>query len=212
MVLVEGDYCPDVDQTCLGYLDPPGRYHEYRCREYEKPATCKAPRRPMRFCMDTREYTPPGHRLPTHYVSFRDARRICGQLGKRPCTESEWNFACEGEQMRPYPYGFRRNASICNADRTQLTDDDGKLKDLRAPSGSFEGCVSPFGVYDLAGNVEELVASDDDPTVPVMKGAWWLPGRNHCRARQTFHNDVYKGIETGFRCCADAVREKDPQR
>lgn len=114
--------------------------------------------------------------------------------------------------MRPYPYGFRRNASICNADRTQLTDDDGKLKDLRAPSGSFEGCVSPFGVYDLAGNVEELVASDDDPTVPVMKGAWWLPGRNHCRARQTFHNDVYKGIETGFRCCADAVREKDPQR
>ncbi|MGE3676199.1 MAG: hypothetical protein AB7K71_41400, partial [Polyangiaceae bacterium] len=26
MVLVEGEYCPKVKQTCLRYLDPPGRF------------------------------------------------------------------------------------------------------------------------------------------------------------------------------------------
>lgn len=204
MVLVAGEYCPDVDSQCLGFLDPPGRYHEYRCREYA-PARCGSPRLAMAFCIDALEYVPPGESLPAHFVSFRDAVRTCEELGKRICREREWNFACEGQGMLPYPYGLRRDASICNADHTDLFGPDGKtVRDRRAPGGSHRGCVSPFGVYDLTGNVEEFVARDDDPTRPVMKGAWWLPGRNHCRARQTYHNDGYKGVETGFRCCADA--------
>jgi hypothetical protein len=204
MVLVAGNYCPDMDSECLGYLDPPGPYHEYRCREYA-PAQCRSPRIEMAFCIDALEYTPPGEGLPAHFVSFRDAVRTCETLGKRICLEREWNFACEGEAMLPYPYGSRRDASICNADHTDLFGPDGRtVRDRRAPGGFHRGCVSPFGVYDLSGNVEEFVARNDDPTKPVMKGAWWLPGRNHCRARQTFHNDGYKGVETGFRCCADA--------
>jgi len=206
MVLAQGAYCPEVEHTCLGYLDPPGRYHEYRCGEYA-PARCAGPRESMKFCIDAREYTPPNQSLPAHFVSFRDAKRICGGLGKRLCLESEWNFACEGEQMLPYPYGSKREASICNADHTDLRGKDGGIRDQRAPSGAHQGCVSPFGVYDMAGNLEEFVERDDAPGEPAMKGAWWLPGRNHCRARQTFHNEVYKGVETGFRCCADVVDE-----
>lgn len=203
MAFVEGSYCPEVEQPCLGYLDPPGRYHHYRCRAYG-PSRCLGARRQMRYCIDAREYTPAGKSLPAHHVSYRDAVRICGQQGKRTCLESEWIFACEGEEMRPYPYGFERDARACNADHTDIWEPGTKsIRDQRVPSGSLAGCRSPFGVFDLAGNVEELVASDDDVSRPVMKGAWWLPGRNHCRARQTFHNDVYKGIETGFRCCAD---------
>lgn len=204
MVLVAGNYCPDVDSRCLGYLDPPGRYHEYRCREYA-PSECKSPRVAMAFCIDALEYAPPGESLPAHFASFRDATTTCESIGKRVCREREWNFACEGEGMLPYPYGLRRDASVCNADQTDLMGPDGKtVRDRRTPRGSHRGCVSPFGVFDLAGNVEEFVARDDDPSKPVMKGAWWLPGRNHCRARQTFHNDGYSGVETGFRCCADA--------
>jgi len=214
MVLVQGMYCPEVAQRCLGYLDPPGRYHEYRCREYARPATCKSNRVPMRFCIDVGEFTPLGQSLPAHFVSFREAIRLCARAGKRLCRESEWNFACEGEQMLPYPYGFVRDSSACHADRTDIFEPDGKkVRDMRKPTGQMPACRSPFGVMDMAGNLEELVALDGtEPPRPVMKGDWWHPGRNHCRARQTFHNDVYKGVETGFRCCADAapVGEENP--
>ena len=42
--------------------------------------------------------------------------KICQAQGKRLCTEREWNFACEGEEMRPYPYGWSREPK-CNQDR-----------------------------------------------------------------------------------------------
>ena len=81
MVPIEGDYCPEVEHTCLGYLDPPGRYHEYRCREYAPPR-CAGPRQPMSFCIDAREYTPPGHRLPAslrHLPRCHPHLRAAGQ-------------------------------------------------------------------------------------------------------------------------------------
>ena len=33
MILVDGDYCPDVEQTCLKWIDPPP-YQNLRCAEY----------------------------------------------------------------------------------------------------------------------------------------------------------------------------------
>lgn len=204
MVLVEGDYCPEVEHHCKRYLDPPGRYQHFRCAEYG-PSTCTSKRRVrMRYCIDRDEYAAEGTPLPANHQSFTHAARTCEALGKRVCWESEWNFACEGEQMRPYPYGFERDASACNADRTDILGPSGKLRDLRAPAGAHPRCASPFGVRDLTGNLEEFVAIDGTrPVRPAMKGAYWQPGRNHCRAAQTAHDSFYHGTETGFRCCAD---------
>ena len=82
----------------------------------------------------------------------------------------------------------------------------GTLRDLRAPSGSYERCNSPFGVSDLAGNLEEFVTIDrTTPARPAMKGSYWQPGRNFCRAAQTAHDMYYNGTETGFRCCSAAL-------
>jgi len=205
MVLVEGEYCPEVQHECLRYLDPPGRYHEFRCAEYAKPRCLSKKRRSLRFCIDRDEYNQPGEVLPANHQSFTHAEKACGQLGKRVCRESEWNFACEGEEMRPYPYGFQRDPSACNADRTDIVTPSGELRDLRAPADAFPRCVSPFGVRNLAGNLEEFVAMDGaGPPRPAMKGAYWQPSRNFCRANQTAHDRYYHGTETGFRCCADA--------
>jgi hypothetical protein len=56
----------------------------------------------------------------------------------------------------------------------------------------------------MTGNLEEFVTIDRSrPERPAMKGAYWQPGRNHCRAAQTAHDRFYKGTETGFRCCSD---------
>jgi len=205
MLLVEGQYCPEVEQRCLKWLDgDKGRFAHYRCAEYAPSRCLSKQKKAMRFCIDRDEHGVPGESLPENNASLTRAARVCAAEGKRVCRESEWNFACEGEEMRPYPYGFRRDASACNADHTDLVDGDGKLKDMRSPSGSHPRCVSPFGVRDMAGNLEEMVARDGPgPMRTAMKGAYWQPSKNHCRAAQTGHDAWYGGVETGFRCCAD---------
>lgn len=203
MAEVTGWYCPKVEQRCERWLDPPGRYENFRCAKYAEPK-CLAPKKKMSFCIDKNEYTAPGNSLPENHQSLMDANRICKGQGKRVCRESEWNFACEGEAMSPYPYGSTRDSSACNADKKDLVNDEGKLRDLRSPSGSFERCQSPFGVNDMAGNLEEMVAKDGPGPLELrMKGAYWQPSRNNCRAAQGQHDEYYNGTETGFRCCSD---------
>ena len=212
MVLVEGDYCPKVQLNCKKYLDPKGRYEQFRCAEYGPSECLSKERRHVRFCIDRTEFAEPGETLPANHKSFTHGEKACAAEGKRMCRESEWNFACEGEEMRPYPYGFARDASACNADRLDVVSPEGKLRDLRAPGGSFARCKSPFGVMDMAGNLEEFVAMDvKGPPVPAMKGAYWQPSRNFCRAAQTAHDRYYNGTETGFRCCSDAPDAADPR-
>jgi len=207
MILVEGNYCPEVVQTCLKWMDPPGTYENFRCAKYAT-ATCASPKRtPLRFCIDRDEYTPPGEKLPAVHHSWTTAKGVCESQGKRLCLESEWQFACEGEEMRPYPYGFERDGTACNIDRMDLGKPNAGLRDNREPAGSHPKCVSPFGVRDMSGNVEEW-ATLDKPKDPkdrsTMKGAWWLPGRNHCRAATTDHGETYEGAQVGVRCCKNA--------
>jgi len=205
MVLVEGEYCPKVELNCKKFLDPKGRYEQFRCAEYGPSKCLSKERRHLRFCIDRTEFAEPGETLPANHRSYTHGEKACAAQGKRMCRESEWNFACEGEEMRPYPYGFSRDSGACNADRTDVVSPEGKLRDLRAPGGSFARCKSPFGVMDMAGNLEEFVARDvKGPVQPAMKGAYWQPSRNFCRAAQTAHDRYYNGTETGFRCCSDA--------
>ena len=208
MVLVEGEYCPAVEQVCLRWLDPPGPYHDYRCGEYKRPVSCTAPREKKRFCIDREEYVAPGETLPVANTSWTSAGEICTTRGARLCLESEWQFACEGPDMHPYPYGdgFTRDGKACNIDRSDLGMPGSGLKDLRVPVTEFPRCVSPFGVHDMSGNVEEWTTLDKGkaPDRSSMKGAWWLPGKNTCRAATTGHGEVYQGKQVGARCCRDA--------
>ncbi len=207
MVLVEGDYCPKVVQICKRWLDPPGPYQDYRCAEYAKPSRCIAERVKERFCIDREEYAAPGETLPLANQSWTSAGDVCAGVGKRLCLESEWQFACEGEEMRPYPYGFVRDATACNIDQTALGRPNGGLKDLREPITARPRCLSPFGVHGMSGNIEEWATLDDGkpPDRSTMKGAWWLPGKNTCRARTLGHGEIYRGKQVGVRCCKDAT-------
>jgi formylglycine-generating enzyme len=207
MLVIEGDYCPRVEQRCLRWLDPPGKYHEYRCAQYASPARCLSPRQHRRFCIDRSERAEPVTGLPLNDQSWSDAKRACGAAGARVCLDSEWTFACEGEEMRPYPYGWSRAAERCNADRMDLLAprQPSQLRDERTPAGAHPGCASPFGALDMAGNVAEWVSVDGYPqgSVVVQKGNWWQPGKHACRDAQAGHDRFYKGTETGFRCCAE---------
>ena len=207
MILVEGMYCPRVQQTCKRWVDPPtSPYAVFRCAEYE-PSVCLSPEREQkRFCIDREEHVRPGDALPLVNQSWTSASRVCASQGKRVCAESEWNFACEGEEMRPYPYGFTRDATICNIDQMHLGKPQSGLRDLRAPTSAYPECLSPFGVHDMSGNAEEWATLDHGkaPDRSVMKGAWWLPGKNNCRAATLGHGETYGGPQVGVRCCKDA--------
>ena len=208
MILVEGEYCPAVEHVCLRWLDPPGPYHDYRCAEYKHPVKCKAPRETKRFCIDREEWVKAGEALPIAEQSWTSAGEICASRGGRLCLESEWQFACEGPDMHPYPYGdgFTRDGKACNIDRSDLGMPGEGLRDLRAPISEYPRCLSPFGVHDMSGNVEEWTTLDKGtpPQRSSMKGAWWLPGKNTCRAATTGHGEVYRGKQVGVRCCRDA--------
>ena len=207
MILVEGEYCPDVEQKCLEWMDPPtSRYHEFRCARYEKPSKCKGKRVHMRYCIDATERKEADSDLPRHNMSWTTSKKLCEAEGGRLCRESEWIFACEGEEMRPYPYGWERDSTACNVDLSQNIGRPGRLVDHRTAVGSHAKCASPFGVQDLAGNVEEWVQADGKGKMgwkEVLKGSWWIPSRHACRQFQVGHNDVYSGAETGTRCCKD---------
>ena len=212
MARVSGKYCTDVRHHCRVWLDEPTLPYA-RCGEYEQVAECVGTRRPMSFCIDRFEYTAPGDALPKNHMSFVTGSALCRSLGKRICTEAEWNFACEGEQMLPYPYGWRREPK-CNQDRTDLyrmVVVDGHRqqvkKDDREPADARPDCVSPFGVYNLTGNLDESVLREEarlqQPFRNALKGGWWMAARNRCRPATTAHDDYYEDTQVGVRCCAD---------
>ncbi len=210
MVLVDGEYCPDVEQRCLEWLDPPGTpYEHFRCKRYAQPAVCHGKKVHKRFCIDAAERTEDTGDLPRNHLSWTESTALCEAAGARLCKTSEWQFACEGEEMRPYPYGWERDPTACNVDVMTGLGKVGKLIDHRTPASAHPRCVSPFGVHDMAGNVDEWATVDGLPRGKreVMKGSWWLPGRHACRAGQGGHGAWYGGTESGARCCANAREE-----
>ena len=209
MVLVEGNYCTDVRQDCNRWLDDE-KLPFARCAEYSHKSRCVGKRVPMRFCIDRREYTRPGENLPQNWASFEIASKTCGSLGKRICTDSEWNFACEGEDMLPYPYGYERKP-VCNQDHTDLYEKNPRmqvLRDLREPADARPECRSPFGVENMTGNMDEPTAREgfenNAPFRNALKGGWWMPARNRCRPATTAHDDHFTDIQIGVRCCEAA--------
>ncbi|MBX3129722.1 MAG: SUMF1/EgtB/PvdO family nonheme iron enzyme [Polyangiaceae bacterium] len=205
MALVEGLRCPEPVQECLRWADPPGQAPR-ACAEFAAPSRCVGTRHPLRFCVDVHEYTPANWELPLVHVSWNEASRLCLQQKKRLCSETEWEFACEGPDALPYPYGHVRDGGRCNHDLDELFTPRGKLVDRRVAADARPECASPFGVLNMVGNVDEWTTRTDPGVArrSVLRGGWWLVGRNRCRASTSSHGEIYAGPQTGFRCCKAA--------
>jgi len=214
MVLVEGEYCTHVRHTCEHWLDDE-KLPFARCGRYARQALCVGKREKKRFCIDRFE-SADADGIPVHHQSYQLARRRCAAQQKRLCTESEWNFACEGEEMLPYPYGTTRQA-VCNQDRSDLYENNPKrqiLRDLTASNDPSSRCVSPFGVFNLVGNLDEPTERETGKQPKfnnALKGGWWMAGRNRCRPATTAHDDYYSDIQVGVRCCSTPAPVKSDQ-
>lgn len=115
----------------------------------------------------------PANRTPgpaTHPVRLRDAQDAlnfaawaCGRLP----TELEWEKAARGPDAYLYPWGNEwnaRNANSCGSEcakpvRTRVSLYNDGYQDT-APVTEFKNGRSPYGLYNMAGNVREWVARD----------------------------------------------------
>ena len=220
MVEVEGDYCPYLEEKCLRWLDPATKL---QCAEFERPASgephCYMKTQHQRFCMDRYEWPNKVGAMPRYMASWVEAKSTCESIGKRLCNDTEWTLACEGPEMQPYPYGagYARDDAACNIDKPYIWPHPEKVYDPRTsaeelarldqrePSGSRSSCVSPYGVHDMTGNVDEWVVNESaHPYKSGSKGGYWGPVRTRCRPMTTAHEPTFRYYQIGFRCCDDA--------
>ena len=220
MVEVEGEFCPYVEQKCLRWLDPDTKM---RCAEFAPTGECPVRSVKKHFCIDAYEYPNEPGAKPVVMVSWNQAKAQCGAQGKRLCNESEWTLACEGQDRLPYPYGYARSADACNIDKPHPAPNEHLIADPRTrdaeiarldqrdASGAREACVSPYGVHDMTGNVDEWVVNESGrPYQSGLKGGYWGPVRTRGRPMTTAHDENFTFYQVGFRCCGDAAASAPP--
>jgi hypothetical protein len=224
MKLVEGDYCTKVEHKCeVEWYAPQNKKRV--CEKFAQRATCVGKRVKKRFCIDTYSWPNEKGVRPEVMNTFFQAQVKCAAMGKRMCTESEWNFACEGPEMKPFPHGYVRDPRKCNGDHKwdgprmkKVAKRDGKeLARLwrGVPSGSQPECVSDFGVADLPANNDEVVINENPSGKfsSVHTGGPWYSGvRNQCRPKVYTHGPDFYYYFLGFRCCANPDRASNEGR
>jgi formylglycine-generating enzyme required for sulfatase activity len=155
------------------------------------------------YCVDIYEFPNERGKMPTTNVSWSRAKKACERVGKRLCTELEWEHACKGPGDARFPYGNSYDGAYCNVG--EGADESRKP----GPTGVYPRCRSGFGAVDMAGNVAEWTSSSWGRAVPdkVIKGGAADQGAfmSRCAART---NETADGRQPnlGFRCCADVRR------
>jgi formylglycine-generating enzyme len=221
MILVDGEYCSEVEHRCKrSWFDKSNK--KVVCEEFEPYARCVGDKQKKRFCIDTYNWPNERGARPEVMNRFHQAQLKCAAVGKRLCTESEWTMACEGPRMLPFPYGFVRDSDKCLGDldwdspdmkRVEKRDPEELARLWRgARNGEQPGCVSEYGVPDLPGNTDEVVASESfhkpgfqGKYDSVNTGGPWYKGvRNQCRPKIYTHDEGFYYYYLGFRCCGEA--------
>ncbi len=204
------------------------------------------------LCMDEFEFPNIPCEYPVVHVRANEAAQICAALGKRLCDAHEWEGGCAGalrsaddeyqwghprDEVQIYhnhvreivwSYGRQKDVDRCGVQSVRSPGCPGggyeKCGSNTYPAGSFPECRSPFGIFDMHGNVAEHMNLPGFPNelgknggsgFTEMKGSWFafgtvFPHFDDCRWRAPAWHETRLTSESshynyhlGFRCCRD---------
>ncbi|WP_246110345.1 formylglycine-generating enzyme family protein [Saccharopolyspora dendranthemae] len=141
---------------------------------------------------------PPGlANHPVVWVTWKDAAAYAKWAGKTLPTTQQWEKAARGTRGATYPWGDQPTPAKCNVRENGVG--------ITTAVDCYQSGTSPYGIYDMCGNVWEWLDTQSTPGRRELKGGAWTSQFD--RAVPSQFNDANETMcddDTGFRCAAPA--------